>query len=416
MPPGATDASVQILKNVVLRSADDNNSAASTDEPSVATNGDLIFYTGNWYAALSTDGGATFHYVDPFHAFPDPPGMGFCCDQVVQYVPAIDTFIWLLQYTADANNENVQRLAFATSAQVPNGQWQTFDITPQLLGLANTMLDFPDLAVGANMLYFTTNAFDQTQQWVGSHLVRMPLAGIVQGTITADHTTSNETFNFRVAQHCSTRAYAASHVNTSTLRLYAWDEGAPTPTFTDLTVAQWAEGSMQSVTPDGFNWLGRADSRVLGATLVGTELWFSWGSNAGGANGRPHPFTQVARIDSSTLTVLDNLNLWDPGDAIAYAALESNDVGEVGVSYMFGGGDAFPSHAVGLLTGTVVHTTTAQGAHGPEEQRWGDYLTIRRHHPDGHLFAATGYTLQQGSTRLDGTPRFVLFERANAGA
>jgi hypothetical protein len=56
-------------------------------------NGNVVFYTGNWYAALSSDGGNTFQYVDPFTAFPDPPNMGFCCDQVVQYIPQIDTFV-----------------------------------------------------------------------------------------------------------------------------------------------------------------------------------------------------------------------------------------------------------------------------------------------------------------------------------
>ncbi len=92
-------ANVVLLRNVELGSAADNSAAADVDEPSTASNGNAIFYTGNWYAALSTDGGATFQFVDPFNAFPDPPGMGFCCDQVVQYIPRIDTFIWLLQYS-----------------------------------------------------------------------------------------------------------------------------------------------------------------------------------------------------------------------------------------------------------------------------------------------------------------------------
>ena len=56
-----------------------------------------MLYTGNWYAALSVDGGRTFKFMDPATSFPDPsPAVRFCCDQVAQYVTALDMFVWLL--------------------------------------------------------------------------------------------------------------------------------------------------------------------------------------------------------------------------------------------------------------------------------------------------------------------------------
>jgi hypothetical protein len=166
------------------------------------------------------------------------------------------------------------------------------------------------------------------------------------------------------------------------------------------------------MTPDGFNWLGRSDPRILGATMAGNELWFAWSAGRGGTNNRPHPYVQIARINASTFTVLDNLNIWDANVATSYAALASNANGEVGTSYMIGGGGRFPSHVVGMLTGTRRDVITADGAHGPAGQRWGDYLTIRRHQPNTKVFAATGYTLQNGSGPHDGNPRFVLFGRS----
>lgn len=39
--------------------------ASNVDEPSVAVNGDVVCYSGNWYAARSADGGKTFQYIDP---------------------------------------------------------------------------------------------------------------------------------------------------------------------------------------------------------------------------------------------------------------------------------------------------------------------------------------------------------------
>src|SRR5919202_1295490 len=190
-----------LVRSTEITSVGGNNMASNVDEPSVATNGEVVLFTGNWYAAISTDGGTTFRFVDPFRSFPDPPGLGFCCDQVVQYIPRIDTFVWLLQYTEDANNENIQRLAFAKTADVRLGKWRLFDISSQSLNLPNHFLDFPDLAVGTNMLYVTTNAFPQTGNNVASVILRIPLSSIRSGAITAQHTSSTENFSFRVAQH-----------------------------------------------------------------------------------------------------------------------------------------------------------------------------------------------------------------------
>jgi hypothetical protein len=120
---------------------------------------------------------------------------------------------------------------------------------------------------------------------------------------------------------------------------------------------------------------------------------------------------QIARISAGTVSLIDNRNLWDPDTAIAYAALDSNAHGEVGVSYAFGGGTEYPSHAVGILSGTEEHLTVARGRHGPSESRWGDYLTVRRNHPDANLFAATGYTLQAGAGGRDASPLLVYFGR-----
>jgi len=400
-----------LARNVALGSVADNDTASHVGEPSVAGNGDVVFYTGNWYAAVSTDAGATFSFVDPFHAFPDPPGMGFCCDQVVQYIPKIDMFVWLLQYTQNQDGENIQRLAFANTDNVKRGTWQLFDISPRSLGLPRVFLDFPDLAVGENMLYVTTNGF-LDQDWTASILVRLRLAEIAGGVMNAQHTISRDNFNFRVAQICGTRALWASHQDTSTLRVFSWDESATQPTFTDVTVASWAAGNFESRTPDGFNWLGRSDPRIVGATNSDSEVWFAWNANSGGANQRPHPYVQIARLRTDDFSVIDNTNIWDPDAAIAYPALSTNDAGEIGISYMLGGGAHFPTFVVGILTGARKDMVAVEGIRGPADGVWGDYLTIRRHHPNAKLFDAAGYALQNQQGSSDATPHFVMFGRA----
>ncbi len=378
---GAPGDAVVLVKNVELSSAADNNAASSTGEPSVASNRDVVFYTGNWYAAM-----------------------------FALYIPQIDTFVWLLQYSANPSNENLQRLAFATTAEIKLGHWRTFDLTPQSFGLSNCMLDFPDLAGSANFLCATTNAFRQDGNWDSTLLARIPYSAIVSGQITADHLASKQNFGFRVAQNCGTQAIWASHQDTSTLRVFTWDETSAQATFRDIPVASWDLDDYSSLTPDQFNWLGRADSRIVGATLAGKEVWFAWGAARGGVNKRPHPYVQIARLSADDFSVIDNINIWHSDNAVCYAALGSNSDGEVGVSYAYGGGQVYPSHAVGILTGAAPrYVATVQGAHGPAEERWGDYLSVRRHEPGRKLFAATGYTLQNGTGRQDGSPRFVLF-------
>lgn len=412
-PMASTDA-VTLVRSVQLNSAADNNTASNVCEPSVASNEDVVFYTGNWYAAISLDGGQTFLFVDPARSFPNPPGMSFCCDQVVHYIRQIDTFVWLLQYTTNAAGENLQRLAFAKTADARAGRWRIFDITPQSVGQPGLFLDYPDLATGTNMLYVTMNGF-RGGQWRATILVRIPFRGIRTGNITAQHTVSTSNFNFRVAQHCSTRAFWAAHQNTSTLRVFSWDESAAAPSFRDVSVARWTQGPFTSLTPDNRNWMKRADNRLTGATKRTTELWFAWASNAGGANNRPNPFIQIARINSTTFKLIENINIWDATSATCFPALSTNSRNEVGVSYMIGGGGIngrFPTNVVGILTGTRREVTTFASTRGPADQKWGDYLTVRRHYPNTRLFSATGYTLQGGSGATDATPNYALFGRS----
>ena len=412
-PMAATDA-VTLVRSVQLNSAADNNTASNVGEPSVASNEEVVFYTGNWYAAISLDGGQSFLFVDPARSFPDPPGMSFCCDQVVHYIRSIDTFVWLLQYTQNASGENIQRLAFARTADARAGRWRIFDITPQSVGQPGLFLDYPDLATGTNMLYVTMNGF-RGGQWRATILVRIPLKGIRTGNITAQHTVSKTNFNFRVAQHSARRAFWAAHQDTSTLRVFSWDETAAQPSFRDVSVARWTQGPFTSVTPDNRNWMRRADNRLTGATRRAGELWFAWASNSGGANNRPNPFIQIARIRATDFSLIENINIWDATAATCFPALSTNSRNEVGVSYMIGGGGIngrFPTHVVGILTGTRREVTTFASTRGPADQKWGDYLTVRRHYPNARLFSATGYTLQGGTGAADATPNYALFGRS----
>ena len=400
-----------LVRNVELTSLADNNTASPICEPSVAENDEVVFYTGNWFAALSKNGGNTFRFVDPNNAFPDPPGMRFCCDQVVQYIKKIDTFVWLLQYTQNQAGGNIQRIAYATTEEVRNGNWNTFDISPQSIGQpASLFLDFPDLALGSNNLYMTTNGF-LGQGWEVTILIRIPFSTFTTGNVTGNVVTSSANFNFRVAQHCGTTAFWASHEDSSTLRVFSWKESSNRPTSRTVSIPRWVGGNgYTSITPGGRNWLARSDPRILGAAKSGSHVWFAWGVDKGGASNLPNPYIQVAKINTSNFDV-DTINVWDPLLATAYPGLSVNSSNEVGISYMLGGRTKFPSNVVGILTRTRRDVIAVEGKRGPNGREWGDYLTVRRTYPNDKLFCATGYTLQDGVGNNDASPHYMVFGR-----
>ncbi|HEU4414410.1 MAG TPA: hypothetical protein VFT65_06465, partial [Candidatus Angelobacter sp.] len=171
--------------------------------------------------------------------------------------------------------------------------------------------------------------------------------------------------------------------------------------------------------PDGRRWLDRADPRITGATMAGNDLWFAWGVDAG-SNHRPQPFVQIARIDSTDFTKVENIDLFDSDSAICYAGLSTNSANEVGVSYAIGGAKP-PTYVVGILTNTQTHVEVGLGDRGPLPDpqsgagQWGDFLTCRPVFPDRRLFAGAGYSLKGtvDGNNTDATPRFVIFGRAS---
>jgi len=343
----AAGQQLQVVLNTPLPQPGLNQVAGNVGEPSVSVNGDVVFFTGNWYASISTDGGNTFKFIDPnAMAQPDdPPGVTFCCDQVVNYIPSIDTFVWLMQYGPRTGN-NIQRLALAKTADAKAGRWRIFDVTTQALEVPGAFMDFPDLAVGANFLYMTTNIFPPDVNTAGSAVVRIPFSSIDLGNPTAEKFVSMELFSFRVAQNCRDTAYFAAHRDTSTLAVFSWPETQPLPTTQDVEVARWiGTNGYFSRTPDDRRWLDRADPRITGATLAGDELWFAWSVDAN-SNHRALPFVQMARINSTNMNRLEDVNLFDTESAICYAGLATNANNEVGVSYAIGGVDLYVDQTI----------------------------------------------------------------------
>ena len=383
-----------------LTNAETSGSTSTVNEPSVATRGDEVLITGNWFAAFSTDAGASFTYVNPANTFPSASN-GFCCDQVAIYDPDHDLMAWFLQYISDANGENTIRLAVAQGADIPTQQWRYYDFTPQGVGgWGNEWFDYPDLAIGNENLYITTNAFSAAGTFTRSAILRIPLSELAAyqplNFVSWDTTQHG---SLRLSQGADDTMYFASHNNAGSLRVFSWPESSPNITFNDVAVTVWPINGPRP------GWTGRSDSRITAGWFANGELGFGWTASAG--SGFAHPHVRIAVIDVSTMSVVNEPHLWNQNFPFAYPAAAPNGSGRVGLGIHFGNN---PNHAVGVLeqAGWQLEDTAAS-THSPSSNTWGDYASVRAHGTDPDAWVATGFTLDGGANRQNIVVRYVHF-------
>ncbi len=387
---------------------------ASCAEPSGATGGGVIFVTANWTAAYSTDGGSTFKTIDPTTVFPND-AVGFCCDQVVQYVPSVDRFFWLLQGTG-------YRLASASPADISSSggtSWTYWNLTPSVFGTSGSGFDYPDLSVGTNSLYISWDANCSPSCNGGLQVARIPLTQLQGGgTIGIDYTNqshSNLAWGSHLAQYTGGEIFWAGHNGTSQLRVFSWAEGSNTYFWRDIGISSWANNTLSSKTPDAQDWLsfGFPGNSIVGATRAGDQLWFAW--TAGTDSNFQQPHVEMVTLDrSNNFNKTQQVQIWNNSYAFAYPALATNAcTGEIGLSLQYGGSSDYENHVVGFWGDFEVYTTANSNV---GENRFGDYVTIRQDPGlNGAFFDALGYGVNNSSgagTQAD--VRRVVFGRGGA--
>ena len=135
--------------------AETNNATSVINEPSVGQLGEIIFVTANWFAARSTDFGASFTFVDPDIALPSISGQFFCCDQSIIYDRSRNRFIWVSLWVNPTLTTGTIRIAVSEDATT----WAVYDFSSADFGLSG-LPDYPHISLGANSLYMTMNHFD----------------------------------------------------------------------------------------------------------------------------------------------------------------------------------------------------------------------------------------------------------------
>jgi hypothetical protein len=399
-------------------------STSTIGEPSVAINRDIAFCTGNWYAALSEDSGMTWTYVNPSTRFPASDG-GFCCDQRTIYVPSHDLTVWLLQYDqGGVNLNNRYRIAAARGRNaLKANSWIYADFTPGMFGHGQLgkWLDFPDLAYGQDHLYVSTNVFGSGPGAIDAIVWRVDLNDM-QNNSSWSYVYQRNTlslgggYSYRFTQGAVSSMWFATHASNSDLRIYSWPESSNTITFYDRGIAAFGTGSSLSITPDGYNWMGRADTRTLGGYITGSEIGFLWNVPQNFSS-RLQPYVRVSRFLRSGVTYIADHDIWNSTRAFGYPCVTTNANSHMGGTIAFGGTTTYPAVLAFMVDAdssvwAPLDTATVRiGSNGPSRQVWGDYFSVQRHPVKPETWIASGMTMQGGNANGDSEPRYVWFGR-----
>ena len=405
-----------IITNTPITPAAAALQTSTVGEPSVSANGLEVLYSGNWFAAHSANAGQTWNLMSPFTFFPAAAG-GFCCDQTLIFIPKLGVHVWVLQYVK-ANNTNVLRIAFKPKQLGTAGGWKWWDLVPANVNpqWASEWFDYNHCAISDNFLYVGTNMFTgATDSFTRATMFRIPFSAFTPSAqLTIDHFSTSSNFSLRCVQGATTTMYFGSHEGAqgNKLRVFAWPEATTTVNSRVVPVTAWNGSTPYGpVGPGNANWIGRCDGRITGGWLAGGVLGFMWSVNEQPPL-RPFPFVRVARIAEVSMTRIDEPDIWSKGLAFAYPEACPNDQDAIGITLFGGGGTAHPAHLIGVRTATGTSwnlRAVVKSTHSPIGDKWGDYLTCRRDHPNGREWVASGYSLKGGGGIANVVPHFVRF-------
>jgi hypothetical protein len=376
--------------------------------PSAASNGYVVFQTGNWFASLSTDGGKTFRYIDPRTAFNNTYG-GFCCNQWVVYDPSRDLFLWLLLYAHDASQGSF-KLAAATTAQVARGQWMVWDFPAG----NDRQWENLQLEVTPSYAYLSANQFNLAgNTFLTAIVMRVPLDDLFTGgALNLDaYMTSN--FAPHLANGTGNIMFFASHNSTSQIRIFQWSQLSTTVDVKDVDIPAWTDQGYTCISPDGSNWCGSADGRIqTGWMKDGTET-FMW--NAAGGGSFLYPYIDAVRLNTSDLSIVSGIQgqplIYNTSNSFLYPSAVPNARGDIGLAFYYSNNTTDPTRYVyPSLVGSIwddfstpppgwqyylIVAGKASPAYpnGSARNVWGNYLSTRPFYPNALAWQVGGSVL-----------------------
>jgi hypothetical protein len=399
-----------------LVNVDPSGFTSNVTEPAAANVGKYVFYSANWFAARSSNQGATWNYVSPYSGFSD-----FCCDQDVIYDKSNDVMFWLRMGSPDVNGEN----QFKVGASTDGGQsYCTYTISTIGSG-TNEWYDYPHLALTNNYLYMSWNMFNAVGSYVRSRVMRWPIQPMSQCQSLSFSFFDDTGGTMTPANGGTSKAYIGQHRSTSTLRVYSWQEFTDTINIFDRSIPAWTTTNRTSAhcaCPDGNDPCQRLDSRITSGyvkrhkALAFSQLeivGFFW-TVAEGA-GFPFPYSNNAWFYTNTMNYGGRDFIWNNERALIYPAASTDRRGNIGIVADWVGGSGYTSVVVMKdddtdgLAPPFIFDFAAQGDACPSNDQWGDYNRVREFMPVGTCWLGTGHVLQGGTTGNFVHPYYFIF-------
>lgn len=428
--PGGDPLQIQGGSLLIARNDAVSPSGATVDSPTTTTalmHADTVLYAGNRFAALSPDHGRTFTGFDPATHFPHAHG-GLSGNQQTLYVPGDDTnclALWALQYAySPFSGTNTIRVAAARGRDnLRSRTFHYYDITPYYGSLpSGTWLDLVSIGRSNTWFFLSANVHDALGAFQGTLTMRLNLSDMRNASparYQVATTGASQPASLRFCEGCTTWMYYGAHVSSGgapVIRIFAWDDNpaATAPFTTDKAISAWYAGTSSAPGPDGRDWLGGDDHRILGAYFAGGALSFLWGSSAGGGFARP--FVRIAGFaPSAGFPLVGEASVWNPTIAFAYPSVSGNQSGNVGGTMAFGGGGNHPGLLAWVVDGLsgwgpLNNVLVAAGARGPSTNAWGRSFSAQRHPTYPNTYVGTGWTLDATGNAV---PRLAWFGRQN---
>jgi hypothetical protein len=369
-----------------------------------------VFYTHNWFAEHSTDGGLTWSYINPYADFPN-----FCCDQDVAQDPARNMMMWWRQGIFSGSGVNKDKLSISTDG---GASFWTYDFFPTTLsaGWTNQWFDYPHLAVTDQYLYITTNMFDASDNFVRMLVMKMPLGALSNGLgFSFDYWFTTTGWSWTPVQGATDVMYLGDTYDqsTSTFRIFWNAENDSTMYFADRVIAPWTftAGNGDCPLPNAVDPCNRADQRVTDGWVAKGVVGFFWNVAQGG--GFPYPYVESATFTESSLAYSTRPYIWWSGNAYQYASASPNVNGDLGIGVFGLGGGSYPNFYLGIDDGFNGVPPGWEIATGATSSSWtsnnmGDYVRVRTFEPLGTFWTASAYNYNLGAYN----PKYVVFGRA----
>jgi hypothetical protein len=404
-------------------------------ESSVGHAGRYAFFTGNWFAAHSFNGGKNWNYVSAWTGFPD-----FCCDQVVIYDEARDIFLWERMGLPDFNWENVFKLSVFQKKW--GGAWWTYTIAPTDINpaWANEWWDYPHIQLGADYMYMAWNMFDQNENWVRTVMLRVDLDQLAAaGGFSGSYWYSEEWFTFVPVQGGYHTMYWASNWNGGgqyNFAIWKWQEDETTIYYYPKNVTPWTPTGRYDAVCGSPNWTARLDQRVMtGARysinregcdeepkILGRKI-LGWWWNVAQGGGFPLPYVDGAAFYEDTLTQVAGWRgrpyVWSDYYCFAYPSCTPNKRQDLGMVFHYAYdpkwrpnvgysiADDYFCAPPGWWFFNVISSKAL-----PSDEVWGDYNTVREFEPTQKVWVAGSHRIPtKGNCAVCSEPIHFIFGR-----